>query len=69
MPASSMPVGDGRRILTREDYVNLRSPHGARFFWGKYLCVRGLDGYVECIITETEAYGGARDKGQPCFRQ
>ncbi len=67
MPASSRPTGDGRRILTREDYVSLRSPHGARFFLGKYLCVRGLDGYVECIVTETEAYGGARDKASHAF--
>ena len=44
-----------------------RSPKGARFFLGKYLCVKAPDGYSEGIIIETEAYGGARDKACHAF--
>jgi len=67
MSVSSELPRAARRILTRNDYVDRRSPHGARFFLGKYLCVQAHDGYAEGIITETEAYGGAKDKASHAF--
>src|SRR5580698_7298589 len=54
MSANSKPDRAARKFLTRNDYVDHRSPRGARFFLGKYLCVEAQDGYAEGIITETE---------------
>jgi DNA-3-methyladenine glycosylase len=50
-----------KRILTRNDYADPRPTRAARLFLGKFLCVQAADGYVEGVITETEAYGGAKD--------
>jgi hypothetical protein len=67
MSASRKSASNNARILAREDYTVSRSPKGARFFLGKYLCVKAPDGYSEGIIIETEAYGGARDKACHAF--
>ena|ERR1700675_4522845 len=67
MSASRKSASDNARILAREDYTVSRSPKGARFFLGKYLCVKAPDGYLEGIIIETEAFGGARDKACHAF--
>jgi DNA-3-methyladenine glycosylase len=51
-----------RSPLERAALTKLAPPESARFFLGKCLCVTGADGgYVEALITETEAYGGAED--------
>jgi DNA-3-methyladenine glycosylase len=55
------------RILTRDDYADLRPPRVARFFLGKFLCVQARDGYAEGMITETEAYGGPLDAASHAF--
>ena len=47
--------------LTRADYADARPTRAARSFLGKVLCVQAADGYAEGMITETEAYGGAKD--------
>ena len=49
------------RKLTREDYADPKPARLARFFLGKFLCVRAADGYAEGMIIETEAYGGPKD--------
>ena len=56
-----------KKILTRDDYANPRPTRVARFFLGKFLCVQARDGYAEGIITETEAYGGAKDAASHAF--
>jgi DNA-3-methyladenine glycosylase len=56
------------RRLTREDYTDPRPTRAARFFLGKFLCVRAQDGYAEGMITETEAYGGEKDAASHAFR-
>jgi len=55
------------RKLTRKDYADPSAARAARFFLGKFLCVRAADGYAEGMITETEAYGGAPDRGSHAF--
>jgi DNA-3-methyladenine glycosylase len=50
-----------KRRLIRDDYADPRPTRAARFFLGKILCVQARDGYAEGMITETEAYGGAKD--------
>jgi len=55
------------RILVREDYADPSPTRAARFFLGKFLCVRAADGYAEGVITETEAYGGPRDAASHAF--
>jgi DNA-3-methyladenine glycosylase len=67
MSASSEHDRAARKILARNDYVDHRSPHSARFFLGKYLCVEAHDGYAEGVITETEAYGGPKDRASHAF--
>jgi DNA-3-methyladenine glycosylase len=59
-----MPNG---RKLTRQEYADPNPVRAARFFLGKVLCVRAPDGYAEGIITETEAYGGVKDKASHGF--
>jgi DNA-3-methyladenine glycosylase len=59
-----MPQG---RILKRNDYADPRPTRVARFFLGKFLCVKAADGYAEGMITETEAYGGAPDAASHAF--
>ena len=39
----------------------------ARFFLGKFLCVRAPDGYAEGLIIETEAYGGPQDAASHAY--
>jgi DNA-3-methyladenine glycosylase len=56
-----------KRILTRDDYADPRPTRVARFFLGKFLCVRATDGYAEGMITETEAYGGIEDAASHAF--
>jgi DNA-3-methyladenine glycosylase len=56
-----------KRILTRDDYADPRPTRVARFFLGKFLCVRAPDGYAEGMITETEAYGGIEDAASHAF--
>ena len=56
-----------RRILTRDDYADPRPTRVARFFLGKFLCVRAPDGYAEGMITEVEAYGGAKDAASHAY--
>ncbi len=46
----------------RADYADPKPTRVARYFLGKFLCVRAPDGYAEGMITETEAYGGPEDK-------
>lgn len=53
--------------LTRADYADPRPTRVARFFLGKFLCVQAPDGYVEGMITETEAYGGPDDAASHAF--
>ena len=55
------------RKLTRDDYADPRPTRSARFFLGKFLCVRASDGYAEGVITETEAYGGIEDAASHAF--
>ncbi len=54
-------------ILTRDDYSDPRPTRVARFFLGKFLCVKAPDGYAEGVITETEAYGGVQDAASHAF--
>src|ERR1700677_2772267 len=56
-----------KRILTRDDYADPRPTRVARFFLGKFLCVRATEGYAEGMITETEAYGGFKDAASHAF--
>ena len=60
-----MPI-PGRK-LARADYADPNPARVARFFLGKFLCVRAPDGYAEGVITETEAYGGRRDAASHGF--
>jgi DNA-3-methyladenine glycosylase len=55
------------RKLVRADYADPRPVRAARFFLGKVLCVRAADGYAEGVMSETEAYGGPRDKASHAF--
>lgn len=55
------------RVLTREDYADPRPTRMARFFLGKFLCVRAADGYAEGMITETEAYWGRKDAASHAY--
>jgi DNA-3-methyladenine glycosylase len=55
------------RKLTRADYADARTTRVARFFLGKFLCVRAEDGYAEGMITETEAYDGPGDAASHAF--
>jgi DNA-3-methyladenine glycosylase len=57
----------GGRKLTREDYADPKVTRVARFFLGKFLCVRAADGYAEGVITETEAYDGPKDAASHAF--
>jgi len=57
---------NGRR-LTREDFATPNPTQAARFFLGKFLCVRAEDGYAEGMITETEAYWGPKDAASHAF--
>jgi DNA-3-methyladenine glycosylase len=54
------------RKLVRADYA-VGPLKAARFFLGKFLCVAAPDGYAEGMITETEAYGGPKDKASHAF--
>jgi DNA-3-methyladenine glycosylase len=56
-----------RRILTRDDYADPRPTRVARFFLGKFLCVRAPDGYAEGMIVETEAYWGPEDAASHAY--
>jgi len=56
-----------RRILTRDDYADPSPTRMARFFLGKFLCVQAPDGYAEGMMTEVEAYGGAKDAASHAF--
>jgi DNA-3-methyladenine glycosylase len=56
-----------RRVLARNDYADPRPTRVARFFLGKFLCVRAEDGYAEGMIVETEAYGGIEDAASHAF--
>src|ERR1700721_1861487 len=53
--------------LTREDYADSKPTRVARFFLGKFLCVRAAGGYAEGMITETEAYAGPKDAASHAF--
>jgi DNA-3-methyladenine glycosylase len=53
--------------LTRDDYADPVPTRAARFFLGKYLCVAAPDGFSSGLITETEAYGGPKDKASHAF--
>ena len=64
MKRNSMPTP---RKLIREDYADPTPTRVARFFLGKFLCVRAEDGYAEGMITETEAYWGPRDAASHAF--
>jgi DNA-3-methyladenine glycosylase len=55
------------RKLTRKDYADPKPTRVARFFLGKFLCVRAADGYAEGMITETEAYWGPKDAASHAF--
>jgi DNA-3-methyladenine glycosylase len=55
------------RILTRDAYAEPSATRAARFFLGKFLCVQAPDGYAEGMVTELEAYGGARDAASHGF--
>ena len=56
-----------KRILTLDEYADPLPTRVARFFLGKFLCVRAPDGYAEGMITETEAYGGIEDAASHAF--
>jgi DNA-3-methyladenine glycosylase len=55
------------RKLTRNEYADPQPTRAARFFLGKFLCVRAMDGYAEGMIIETEAYGGPKDAASHAF--
>ncbi len=55
------------RKLARADYADPKPTRAARFFLGKFLCVKAADGYAEGMIIETEAYGGAEDAASHGF--
>jgi DNA-3-methyladenine glycosylase len=59
-------MSSGRK-LTRADYADPKPTKAARFFLGKFLCVRAPDGYAEGMITETEAYSGPEDAASHAF--
>jgi DNA-3-methyladenine glycosylase len=66
MPSSGVSI-PRRRILTRDDYADPRPTRIARFFLGKFLCVKASDGYAEGMITETEAYWGPKDAASHAY--
>jgi len=63
---AAIPTAPGRK-LTRTDYADGSPARIARYFLGKFLCVRAADGYAEGMIVETEAYGGAEDAASHAY--
>lgn len=59
-------MSPGKKLI-REDYADPKPTRIARFFLGKFLCVRTPGGYAEGMITETEAYGGPQDAASHAF--
>ena len=65
-PADVQSSGTARK-LDRADFASADTPRVARYFLGKFLCVRAPDGYAEGMITETEAYSGPEDAACHAF--